>query len=694
MSSNRPVGSVFVALGLASLFRVGTGQEPEPPRAASEQPPTARSAGASGSALYVHSAGLDALLPDERDAGLVRALALLDERLLELGAELGERGPPPAMIELASATLSAPWTLRIDLIEADESPVPLRAQWTVEAGSLEAASALAARLAAFLADGGVGSTPSASHPGLLEIATAVGSVLHGARGSAFVVAWGEPRDELVVRAGLGLPSGVEPAFALELDLGALLARLVEAAPPDDPPGELIVRQLQALGALGPDGLAYALALGHGPDRTHFAARCRNWVGMSRRTGSLAGVPLPADALRLVPGDATLAVLAQGEPRGLLWAVQAMEQEAEVGLLAALADGFGIDLAADVLEPLGTTSGFYLADTTGGGGLASAVAFVTVDDEVRLARTLEVLTDALNARAARALEGHVRVRAFEAGGVRCLGLEFPGLPVPFAPALALGGGHLFVAATPQALEAALAHVQARTGGLGERADVRPLASMTDVQSVLFADVPALVRAHYGATTMLAAMLTNFLRSPADSEREPGPVLPPYLELVAGARPTILVARIEGEDLVVSGTADRSAMVQVAAAAGWAQSLVPVWIGALALVAVPTVTRELHMSERAAAEASVVTLRSALDDYAVENLGHYPESLEVLVTPDELGRRYLNRETVPLDPWGNPYLYALVDGRPRIVSYGADGVPGGEGDDADVDSAVLLEAARER
>jgi general secretion pathway protein G len=312
--------------------------------------------------------------------------------------------------------------------------------------------------------------------------------------------------------------------------------------------------------------------------------------------------------------------------------------------------------------------------------------------VRLARTLAVLTDALNARSARALGGHVRARAFDARGVRCLGLEFPGLPVPVAPAVALGGGHLFVAATPQALEAALAHAQASTGGLGERAEVRPLAALTDVQSVLFIDVPALARDHYGAAAFLAAMLANSLRSPADAGREPGSVLPPYPELVAGARTTLLVARIEGEDLVVSGTADRSALVQLAAAAGWAHSLGVVWFGAPYAVAVLNVTRELSMSERAAAEAAVSLLHGVAQDYAVENLGHYPESLEALVAPDEYGRTYLNRETVPLDPWGNPFVYALENGRPRIVSYGADGVPGGEGDDADIDSAALI--GRER
>jgi general secretion pathway protein G len=37
----------------------------------------------------------------------------------------------------------------------------------------------------------------------------------------------------------------------------------------------------------------------------------------------------------------------------------------------------------------------------------------------------------------------------------------------------------------------------------------------------------------------------------------------------------------------------------------------------------------------------------------------------------------------DPWGRPYIYRLVDGKPRVACLGRDGVPGGTGLDADVE-----------
>lgn len=51
-------------------------------------------------------------------------------------------------------------------------------------------------------------------------------------------------------------------------------------------------------------------------------------------------------------------------------------------------------------------------------------------------------------------------------------------------------------------------------------------------------------------------------------------------------------------------------------------------------------------------------------------------------------YLSSRRLPKDPWGNDYVYIVPgrDGRPyEVVSYGADGRPGGAGDAADISSA---------
>jgi general secretion pathway protein G len=48
--------------------------------------------------------------------------------------------------------------------------------------------------------------------------------------------------------------------------------------------------------------------------------------------------------------------------------------------------------------------------------------------------------------------------------------------------------------------------------------------------------------------------------------------------------------------------------------------------------------------------------------------------------------------PVDPWGRPYVYQFNAERTGVVSYGADGVPGGEGEDSDITSGGLVRARR--
>jgi general secretion pathway protein G len=46
-----------------------------------------------------------------------------------------------------------------------------------------------------------------------------------------------------------------------------------------------------------------------------------------------------------------------------------------------------------------------------------------------------------------------------------------------------------------------------------------------------------------------------------------------------------------------------------------------------------------------------------------------------------------DSVPLDPWGHPYVYQFNNQHTGVVSYGADGAPGGQGEDADITSGGI-------
>lgn len=115
------------------------------------------------------------------------------------------------------------------------------------------------------------------------------------------------------------------------------------------------------------------------------------------------------------------------------------------------------------------------------------------------------------------------------------------------------------------------------------------------------------------------------------------------------------------------------------------VVIVIIGLLATLVVPNVLQRLSTSQTGIAKTDIVSISRAIDEFAVQNGGRFPESLESLVERDEKGYSYLKGERVPLDPWKNEYQYEPPSGGAqdyRLYSFGKDGEPGGEGDDADI------------
>ncbi len=120
------------------------------------------------------------------------------------------------------------------------------------------------------------------------------------------------------------------------------------------------------------------------------------------------------------------------------------------------------------------------------------------------------------------------------------------------------------------------------------------------------------------------------------------------------------------------------------------VVIVIIGLLATLVVPNVISKLGKANLVKAKADITTIAEAVTGYAIENGGRYPDSLEALVTPDANGHSFLDTETVPKDPWGTEYFFEPAPSgsqKFRVISYGKDGIPGGEGDDADIDNIKI-------
>ena len=121
------------------------------------------------------------------------------------------------------------------------------------------------------------------------------------------------------------------------------------------------------------------------------------------------------------------------------------------------------------------------------------------------------------------------------------------------------------------------------------------------------------------------------------------------------------------------------------------IVMIILGLLASLVGPRMFGKLGMAKQKTAKTQIEMLMTALDSYRLD-VGKYPSSqdgLEALVNGggDKWDGPYLPKgKEVPLDPWNNEYIYQNPGehGEVDISSLGADGQPGGEGEDADVGS----------
>ena len=119
------------------------------------------------------------------------------------------------------------------------------------------------------------------------------------------------------------------------------------------------------------------------------------------------------------------------------------------------------------------------------------------------------------------------------------------------------------------------------------------------------------------------------------------------------------------------------------------VVMVIIGLLASYVGPKYFAQIGKSEVKTTRAQIDALGKAIDQYRLD-VGRYPtteEGLAALVTkPANLPKwdgPYLAKN-VPLDPWGNAYIYKSPGdhGDYDLTSYGKDGRPGGDGENADI------------
>jgi general secretion pathway protein G len=122
-----------------------------------------------------------------------------------------------------------------------------------------------------------------------------------------------------------------------------------------------------------------------------------------------------------------------------------------------------------------------------------------------------------------------------------------------------------------------------------------------------------------------------------------------------------------------------------------------LGILASLIVPKIMGKPDEARLIAAKQDITSIAQALKLYRLDNR-RYPsteQGLQALLTKPEIlpvppnwkSGGYIER--LPKDPWGTPYQYLNpgLHGEIDIFSFGADGAPGGEGNDEDIGNWML-------
>lgn len=116
-----------------------------------------------------------------------------------------------------------------------------------------------------------------------------------------------------------------------------------------------------------------------------------------------------------------------------------------------------------------------------------------------------------------------------------------------------------------------------------------------------------------------------------------------------------------------------------------------ISIMAALITPSLRNRKHEAKRLKAVIQIQLFMQSLEKYHL-NTGSYPtteEGLKKLITGSN---KYLSSHTTLLDPWENEYIYLMpgLDNQEyTILSYGLDGVTGGDGWNRDIISHELTD-----
>lgn len=543
--------------------------------------------------LVFDYAGPGSMLVDKKDQALKEALAMIPTRLRELPGEIpGAEHIPAPVLDTILTLLTQPARVAItfDQDRQDEGMFGLGAVVSFGPGQEKKFTQMHGTINALMAMGGAAgeAEKSAKYDQMLEIPSPAGGIIrYGPRetkdGWRYEIHAGVSPDPDAVFGALPDPfAGLSPVARGRLDLrpiGPALEEQLEAMGGEG--GEKAVETIQQMGLIGPDAVRYTWECGH----TSNGSLSRMVVEGMKKHAETMGVkttPLDDALYAMIPSDASVASITQMDLSHTMEAIeQALEQAPEGAEgIEKFKSATGVDPIHDLLGCLGGTFGFYMSDSTGG-QLGSMIAFASLSDRARFEQAHSKLVGFANTMLAseEAARGYARVRSWTDGDTQLFSMSFPGLPVPVEVTWALEGNWLVMGLMPQSTLAATRQIAGKgdKGLRDNKSFAALLPSGKPLSSFSFVDTPRTMKDGYQYVCLVGSAIANAVRSPHDTNRDPGLVVPPLTELRAGAKPMFKYAYWSGDDYVTESHADRSFLVNACGAVGAASPLFP-FIGA--------------------------------------------------------------------------------------------------------------------
>jgi hypothetical protein len=535
--------------------------------------------------LTLETGDLDKYFVSPKDEALKRALRMIPARVNEVPGEvpMGNDAPPPQAFELLSRVLSSPVRLALSYNAENQGGfMGAGLVLSLSAPSEQEAKKTDSLVNSILQTTPLRPKPSQAVPGMGDILTPIGTVRLGPRQTAKGWAYeiqagtvGDPDASFAALDSINI-AGVTPHTRVRFDAAPLapLLDFVEMFAAGEPEAAAMIQQVRESGVLGPDGLKSTIVSGYTADRSVSVITVKGLAPLAPKMG-ISRSTLTEAQLRVIPADAHWGGMGIYDPTYIRDQINTASQvpQARQGL-----DEFkqitGVDLVTDVVGTIGGTVAYYLADSTGGGGMTSIVMAVSVSDKDRLASALAKITATANNVLAQPdkARGYAAVRDWtdsRAPGCAFHSVSFPGLPVPVEVTFAMAGDWLVAGLTPQATLAAARQASGKgDGGILSNpriADAMPKGAKFNGFS--FADPTKTLREGYPAVSFVGSAVANLVRSrPGGAGRDPGLLVPTYPELLEGARASVAWSTWEGDDYIYRREGDRSQLVCLGMSAG--------------------------------------------------------------------------------------------------------------------------------